>query len=191
MSDDFTDDVRDFLLNYPLVEQMTQLSKMALRRVYGRLQAEIVRRDWYNAHEFRSAISERWIQIWKHHWHPSVNPGCPWIHMEYFLNWGRGFVECRLDIEGGGAPRDAVLKMGKLLCATLTTQKPAWLNEGGWILSDAGRNSVVLLIKDQEVPKDAAFSSRWMIHRGIELLDGLSHVMPTVDEAVVAFQEKR
>ena len=182
MIQDLSSDVKEFLLSYSLVNQMTGLAQGEIQRIYTLIEAEVAERGWFSSVDFQGQKSWRCIQVWKKSWHPSYTQNAPWIHFEYNLAWAEQWVQASLDIESVKvASAQTVQDVVDQLSQMISSNKPALVEGQGWLLRSPLEGNRMFLVKRHNVNK-AEFSGKWLFDNGIELFDQLSKVIPFVDQ---------
>lgn len=191
MIQDLSSDVKKFLLTYPMIHQLTGLAQGELNRIHATLEAEIANQPWFSSLAFQTRRDSKVLQIWKKHWHPSVTQKCPWIHFEYGLSWSEQWLLTSVDIEGVRVvAREDIQDLATTLYDQLLSQKPKLLAEGqGWIINPTLEANRMLLFRRKPIDNES-FSAQWMFDHGIEFLNQLSEIVPTVDKTVRSLFEE-
>src|SRR3989304_3019844 len=96
---ELSDDVREFLLNYPIIGRAISSARAELAYAYEVIQSEATTRPWFLTRAYETYADWHIFQLWNRSWRSNATPGCPWIHFEYALNWDHLYVEARLDVE--------------------------------------------------------------------------------------------
>jgi hypothetical protein len=183
MIHEISEDVKEFLLSYIKIHQLISLAQNELNNVNAALEAEISKQSWFSL-MFRTARSGKVVQVWKEPWHPSVTPGCPWIHFEYIFSWPDRWVQGSLDIESGRiVSQDTILKFSSRLCALLSAKQPALIGAPGWILKPQLEGNRMLLLNREDVV-ETNFSAEWMFTTGRRLINELSEAIPYIDQVI-------
>jgi hypothetical protein len=184
MIQDFSEDVKEFLLSYSKIHQLRVLAENEMDTLNASLEGQIAKQSWYSI-AFRTDRSPSIVQVWKEKWHPSKTQGCPWIHFEYNFSWSDCCVLGSLDVESGRiASQDAVQKISSVICDLLSIKNPPNLFRGqGWILKPQLEGHRMLLLNREDVKREN-FSAEWLFKTGTRLFNELSEMIPYVDEAI-------
>ena len=184
MIQDFSTDVKQFLLTYTSIDQLERLAKGELKRTYALLEAELAKQAWFSSSEFQTNVGWQWVQLWKKHWQPSSTQKCPWIHFEYTLSWANKWVQASVDIESQRiASRDAIQSVADQLRQLLSEEKPNLIEGKGWMIRPTLEENRMILVNRRTID-DAKFSAEWIFNTGKGLFDELSEVIPIVDNTV-------
>lgn len=184
MIQDFSSDVKKFLLSYTSIGQINSLAQDETKRIFGHLETEIARQEWFISTDFRTNTSWKWLQVWKKNWHPSHKPSIPFIHFEYTLSWSDQWVLGSLDIESlNPASHASVCPVAETLYTLLSKEKPPILKGHGWILKHQLEGNRMLLINRHSII-ESEFSAEWVFSNGIEYLNQLSEIIPIVDKTI-------
>jgi len=191
MPRDFDMSVKRFLRIYPLVERSMGVVKTEVVRVYKDILNAVANEGWFSSREFQTSVTDRWLQIWRDTWEPSVTPGCPWLHMEYYMDLTSSASVCRLDVEPRSGPREPVAQMARVLYDRLRTDEHSWI-DNGWLMSREGDRQVILLRKEVAWPQDESeFTAQWVVDGAVGLLNCLAAAIPVVNGAVAELEGGR
>ena len=181
---ELTPDVKRFLLKYPMIDTGIVLAKREVGRIIRAAEADIACQSWFDAKVFRTAVSDRMLQVWDARWRYDVSPGCPWIHFEFSLNWENSYIEGRLDIEGQRTVPHAVSQaVGTRLAQTIQPHATGWMQGTGWNIHVPLVSNAIFLWKRTAITEDT-FSSAWMVAQSREHMNQLADLIPDINQTV-------
>ena len=180
---DFPQNVKALLLDYITLATTIDAAKRELARVYDCVRRAVATPDVFPSNEFESAVTDRWVQVWKPSWRNNLTVGCPWIHFEFHYDWNRAWVEGSLDIEREVSPQANVERLAVGLAERLRTEKSDWLREGSWQLFPRLAERRMLLVRRESIDRES-FSADWIFTQGKDFLNDLGQIVPPVDRVV-------